>query len=111
MKGLYCWIFPCILWNTGVQIQLLHTKSWAQGWRNTPKNQLFNNSIWGIKKARCQEEKTAKCNTTIRQLPNLLPPLSPQHDINDEKEEEGSPAQPTTKQKQSQKTPSPARAF
>jgi hypothetical protein len=41
-----------------------------------PKKSTIQQFTTGVlKKARCQEEKKAKHNTIIRELPNLLPPL------------------------------------
>jgi hypothetical protein len=41
-----------------------------------PKNSTIQQFTTGVlKKASCQEEKTAKHNAAVRQLPNLLPPL------------------------------------
>eukprot|EP00957_Ditylum_brightwellii_P158935 12096919-Ditylum_brightwellii.AAC.1 len=58
------------------------------GLKKCPKNSTTQQLTTGVlKKARCQQEKTAKRNAAVRQLPNLLPP-SPQHDTNNEKEEE-----------------------
>ena len=66
--------FPCILWNTGVQIQLVRTKSWAQGWTNTPKNSTIQQFTTGVFKKQDAKKKKKPGTTPLSESSQISSP-------------------------------------